>query len=395
MKSLSWQISFFILTLFLFSELKAQEYNADKESRILYLFEKSRELAAENNYTLAAKNCKEILSLDSLNTDAAILLARIYSWNAQYDSAATIISEILEKHPSSYDALEAATDNEFAAGRYKSSIEYAKIAQKHFPDKEVFKSKEIRADLELKRGQKSNRIHIQFWSDFIEGNDPWLFGSFTYTKKFKKSGSLSLRYNYANRYQKSGHQFEADAYPILSKRIYLYLNAGLSNSINFPFLRAAVEPYIKLPAGFEASAGIRYMSFVKESLLSFKEGEVIILTGTIGKYSGNWWFSVRPYFSYSDNNWSTSATLTTRRYLSDPDSFISLNLGTGFSPDLQQYAYNPDLQYLKSNRLQLDYQQKFANWYIFNLGAGYAREEFQNNIAKNRFTLIAGLTFIL
>ena len=104
------------------------------------------------------------------------------------------------------------------------------------------------------------------------------------------------------------------------------------------------------------------MSFVKESLLSFKEGEVIILTGTIGKYSGNWWFSVRPYFSYSDNNWSTSATLTTRRYLSDPDSFISLNLGTGFSPDLQQYAYNPDLQYLKSNRLQLDYQQKFANW---------------------------------
>ena len=92
MKSLSWQISFFILTLFLFSELKAQEYNADKESRILYLFEKSRELAAENNYTLAAKNCKEILSLDSLNTDASILLARIYSWNAQYDSAATIIT---------------------------------------------------------------------------------------------------------------------------------------------------------------------------------------------------------------------------------------------------------------------------------------------------------------
>ena len=36
-----------------------------------------------------------------------------------------------------------------------------------------------------------------------------------------------------------------------------------------------------------------------------------------------------------------------------------------------------------------------TNWYIFNLGAGYAREEFQNNIAKNRFTLIAGLTFIL
>ena len=58
MKSLNWQISFFILTLFLFSELKAQEYNAEKESRILYLFEKSRELAAENNYTLAAKIAK-------------------------------------------------------------------------------------------------------------------------------------------------------------------------------------------------------------------------------------------------------------------------------------------------------------------------------------------------
>ena len=395
MRPLNWQLSLLIFALFCSPQLKAQEYNAEKESRILYLFEKSRELAADKNYSLAAKNCREILSLDSLNIDASILLARIYSWNAQYDSAATIITEILTKHPSSYDALEAAADNEFAAGRYKSSVEYAIIAQKHFPDKEVFKSKEIRADLELKRALKSNRFHLQFWSDFIDGNDPWVFGSATYTKKFKKSGSLSVRYNYANRYQKSGHQFEADAYPIISKSIYFYLNAGLSNSINFPFLRTAVEPYIKLPAGFEASAGIRYMSFVKEGLLSFKEGEVIILTGTIGKYTGNWWFSARPNFSHSDNNWSTSATLTARRYLSDPDSFISLNLGTGFSPDLQQYAYNPDLQYLKSNRLQLDYQQKFANWYIFNLGAGYAREEFQSSIAKNRVTLIAGFTFIL
>ena len=389
---------FYILTLFAllsFSILGAQTTDPDRESRILYLFEKSKEYATTKQYQKAISSCREILSMDSINTDAAVLLGRVYLWSEKYDSSAIILSQVLKSNPSHFDALEAMCDNEFAAGRVSGSIDLSRRALEIFPDNKIFTAKLNRAEIKLKTEKRSNRIHIQFWSDVIEDNQPWFFGSVTYTKKFKKAGSVSLRYNYANRFNRTGHQLEADAYPVINKSIYLYLNAGISNSINFPFLRAAVEPYFKLPAGFEASAGVRYMSFEKQNLLNFGSGKVLIITGTIGKYAGNWWFSVRPYFSYSDREWSSSATLTARRYFSDADSFLSANFGTGFSPDLQQYAFDQELEYLKSNRILLEYQQKFSRWYIINLSAGYAREELQSSVSKNRFTFIAGFTFIL
>lgn len=395
MKKLCCLIAFVLTTLLHYTAIYAQLNDPDRESRVLYLFEKSREYASGKQYKEAISTCKEILALDSLNKDAAVLLGRIYFWSAEYDSSAAVLSRILRTDPVHFDALEAMCDNEYAAGRFERSAEFSKKALLSYPDNPIFKAKLSRAELQLKTLRKLNRLNFQFWSDIIEDKEPWFFGSLTYTRKFKESGSVSLRYNYAQRFERTGHQIEFDIYPAINKSIYLYLNAGISNSVNFPFLRAALESYFKLPAGFESSAGIRYMSFEKQNLLNFESGKVLIFTGTIGKYAGNWWFSVRPYFSYSDLEWSTSATLTARRYFSDADSFLSASFGTGFSPDLQQYAYDQELEYLKANRMLLEYQQKFARWYIFNISAGYAREELQSGLSKNRFTLIGGFTFIL
>ena len=60
---------FYILTLFAllsFSILGAQTTDPDRESRILYLFEKSKEYATTKQYQKAISSCREILSLDSI-----------------------------------------------------------------------------------------------------------------------------------------------------------------------------------------------------------------------------------------------------------------------------------------------------------------------------------------
>src|SRR5438552_191419 len=48
-----------------------------------------------------------------------------------------------------------------------------------------------------------------------------------HAKKF----TLIPRINYANRFSKSGVQFETDIYPVITKKIYAYINAGYSNDV--------------------------------------------------------------------------------------------------------------------------------------------------------------------
>ncbi len=121
---------------------------------------------------------------------------------------------------------------------------------------------------------------------------------------------------------------------------------------------------------------------------------MLIYTGTIGKYFGSYWISLRPYFTKGTDAWSKSASITVRRYFGDEDSFISLNVGSGMSPDEQQYAFNPDMTFLKSNKISLDYQQKVAHQLIFYCGGGYAREEMRTDVKRNRFSLSAGISIL-
>jgi YaiO family outer membrane protein len=129
------------------------------------------------------------------------------------------------------------------------------------------------------------------------------------------------------------------------------------------------------------------MNFDANRIFALDSNKVIIYTGTIGKYFGSYWISVRPYFTKGTDAWSKSASLTVRRYFGNEDSYISLNLGSGMSPDEQQYAFNPDLKFLKSNKISLDYQQKIAYRFIINCGAGYAQEEVRTGVKRSRYSL--------
>ncbi|MHB8839082.1 MAG: YaiO family outer membrane beta-barrel protein [Gemmatimonadaceae bacterium] len=158
---------------------------------------------------------------------------------------------------------------------------------------------------------------------FSGSTDPWRLASVSLSRR-TKAGSVIARVNYANRFATDGVQVEADAYPRVGKKTYLYLNAGYSGATVFPEWRFGGEAFVSLPSAWEASAGFRQ--------LRFGGAPVTLFTGAVGKYVGNYWFSLRPFLRSKEGGLSASAGLTARRYFEDGDHWVGATASYGSSP---------------------------------------------------------------
>jgi len=428
MQSITTQLKKVIVLLGFFCILcsftiTTQTNKSGEPERLDTLLSKARELAYNNKRGEARVICRQILFRDSTYWDAAVLMGRTYAWDSKYDSARLVLNKVIIQKAGHYDAVDALIDVELMSDNYSQAIKFADIGLiYHSKDGSfLFKkakalnytgksqeasailnqlvqadpSNKIAGDLlsKIRNDKMVNKLTLNYWIYTFSDSDPWSFGSVAIGRKTKTFGTVTARYNYARRFGNEGHQLEFDAYPTLAKGLYMYLNVGISNKKNFPYSRFSMEPYLKLPSSFEMSLGFRYMNFDNNRFAAFDSNKVIIYTGTIGKYYGNYWFSIRPYLTPGKDGWSKSASLTVRRYLADADSYFSLVVGTGFSPDEQQYAFNPGY-YLKSNKVELEYQQKIASRFFLNCGAGYAREEIRAGTNHDRFTFDLGVSYL-
>lgn len=161
--------------------------------------------------------------------------------------------------------------------------------------------------------------HVSFSGD----TDPWHLASVALWRR-SSAGTFIARVNYANRFASDGLQLEADAYPRVSEKVYLYFNAGYSGATVFPAWRSGAEVFSALPGAWEASAGVRQ--------LRFNGVPVTMLTGAVGKYVGNYWFSVRPYVRSHDGTTAATTTFQGRRYFEDGDHWIGTSVTYGGSP---------------------------------------------------------------
>lgn len=128
---------------------------------------------------------------------------------------------------------------------------------------------------------------------------------------------------------RSGHQggqAEVEWYPLLGRTGYAYVGYAYGSSAPFPRHRGGIEYFRSLPDAFEASGGVR--------LFQFQDRKTIVLaTGTLNRYVGNFWISARPYFSLNLRHVSASANLTGRYYPGTPEEFWFIRIGAGFTPD--------------------------------------------------------------
>lgn len=224
-------------------------------------------------------------------------------------------------------------------------------------------------------------VAVDYSYVYFDGDtEPWQLTSLSLGRRTRQ-GSVIGRVNYANRFGTSGIQLEADAYPKLTDRVYAYLNTGYAPSGVFPTWRFGGEVYANLMGGWEASAGMRE--------LRFDSAQVTLYTGSLGKYAGNYWISLRPFVHPKDDGVSTSANLIARRYFADANHYVGGRLGYGNTPT-DRLAPN-ELARTRSFSAELHAARRVRADMYGVWSVSYDREELVPDRIRNRGNMTMGL----
>ncbi|HSH20735.1 MAG TPA: YaiO family outer membrane beta-barrel protein, partial [Draconibacterium sp.] len=131
---------------------------------------------------------------------------------------------------------------------------------------------------------------------------------------------------------------------------------------------------------FEGSIGLR--------LLQFTDTYVDIYTATVGKYAGNYWFSLRSFVTPDTSGTSVSGFFLTRRYFSDPENYIGLKLSYGVSPDENRDVLDSAQRLnLKKRSVRFDFNHIFNHIWIFNTGLEWGSEELTPDKMSGYYTI--------
>lgn len=358
-------------------QIQAQErtYNGNPDTS----FETARKLAFNQQRKQAQDTLVTILTKYPDYHDIRTFLGSTYSWDGDYKKARKEFDYVIKKAPENKENWVAAIKNESWADAPYEALEMSKTALKIFPNdpeisllkatalkntnntleaqnivKEIIaknpNNQNAKDFLEnLNSTLRTNTIGLRASVDlYSETFDPMQYYSLSYGKE-TKYGSIIGRLNFNRRFNENGVQAEIDMYPKITKGLYAYLNFGYANSFIFPDFRYGAELYKSLPHSLELSAGFRTLQYSTTTN---------IYTGSIGWYTGNSYWSLRPYFTPGDGGTSTSAALTYRKYRSNADNYIGFVYSMGVSPEVNQFIFDANdaaIVRLKTQRLNVGY----------------------------------------
>lgn len=387
-------ITFFTISFCASSQQKIFKGDPDRA------FEVAREMAFNGQRKQAQDSLLLILTKYPDYHDIRSFLASTYSWDGAYDKARNEFSYVLKKSPKRLDTWEAAIKNELWSESSFKALEMANKALSHFPnnpDIMYLKASAIdssgdkeRALLILEKILKDNPNHEKATSyktnlvDVLSRNvvglsasvdvysevfDPMQYYLLKYVRN-TKYGSIHAKVNVSHRFASTGAQFEVDMYPRIADGLYAYLNFGVSNSFLYPDIRYGAELHKSLPLSLEASLGFR----------ALKYSEITnIYTGSIGWYTGNSYWSFRAYVTPGEPKASKSGTLNYRKYRSNANNYLSVEVGMGFSPDIYRFDFEGNenaIINLNSQKLNLGYYfTSKNNKNAWGLQAGVSHQE--------------------
>ena len=401
--------SFLLLAFINSNSLFAQEQLSSDQ-----LFQQARTAAFDKkDYGLATELGKKALIISPDYVDIRIFLGRVYTWWDKSDSAREYFKKVLDQQPENEDAFSAYADLEYWNNQYEQSLLICENGLTFHPDSKVLLMKKAKSLMALKKNKEANnvlnnllktdpknsearslaeKINDQSAKNKLgisydlatfdkQFDDPWHIVSLDYSRN-TKAASFIGRMNYANRFKTNAVQFEADAYPRISKTFYGYLNAGLSDKSGiFPQYRGGFSLYANLPKSFEAEAGFRYLYF---------NDPTWIYTASLGKYFKNYWCNFRTYITPATESVSNSYSITTRYYFKETNYF-GVGLGTGISPD--EKANNiqlANLYKLKSYRISADYRNTFKTFNSILLSFSMLQQEYLPKVTGNQYLFSVG-----
>ena len=392
--------------------------SAQNQTNLDQQFKEAQAKAYAGQYPEAQILLQDIISQKPAYTDATILLGRTFAWEKKFPEARKEIEKVLAINPDNQDALNAIIDIGLWSENPDEAIRYADIGLSYYPNSEDFLLKKAKALIQkgdsegaalelnrlltinpsheealkllagLKKSALNNFVALRYYlALFDAGSKPWHLASAEYGRIFR-CVTLIGRVNYANRPSlfneyASGVQTEIDAYPILGKGTYAYLNAGYSDAILFfPRARFGAELFQKLPKGFEISGGARF--------LNFPDLNIVLYTASLSKYYRDFLFTLRGYASFQPGGLNPTVLFSARKYFGS-DTWVMLTVSNGIVPGVAIFANQLELQRLSSNRVAFDFQKGLGRSYFLLGGAWYEREEFNEGSFRNRYTLNIGI----
>jgi YaiO family outer membrane protein len=292
-------------------------------------------------------------------SDVRIFLGRIHTWAHEYDSARSCFQYVLQRHPDDEEAAVAFTDLEYWQDHLDSAMMVCRRGLDRHPDSRDLLIREAKIYRDTRQFQSagsvaaailridrhntaarslldeirelSSRNKLAMSYDFTyfdrQFDAPWHLVSLEYGRA-TKAGAVTARINGADRFDRSGIQYEIDAYPHISKIFYSYAEIAWSpNEGIFPQWHGGFSLYANLHGAWEGELGLRY--------LQFSGSPTWIYTGCLGKYYLNWLFSARVYLTPATTSPDVSASysLSARYYYGGADEFLGLSAGYGISPD--------------------------------------------------------------
>lgn len=393
-KSICIKIIILFLSIAGISKTFSQIENVDSS------FQVARTLAFSSKYDESILLCKRILEKSPQYQDVQVLLGRIYFWNNQTDSAILILSESIKLNPYQ-DAYIALSDIQRWNSNLLDALKTSENGLKFFPSSEELFIRKIKVLVELedyneaypiidslidknkknselrqlaesiKMKRSKNIFAITYDYDYFDKqfNDPWHNISMSYGRQTKYLGRVITRANFGNRFASNGAQIEMDAYPTLGKKMYAYINAGYSPSHIFPTYRSGISVYRNFPRAFEGELGLRVLYF---------SNTTILYVASIGKYTGNFWFSARQtLISFENaNKIFPSYSFITRYYGKTTYDFVTLTLGYGLTPDDRVRELLLENVKMKNYNMKLSVQKLFSRNNIFSLNTGIVRGEY-------------------
>ena len=355
------------------------------------LFHQARHQAFDNHqYADAITICKKALALSPTDPDISVFLGRLYAWSHHPDSARLTFASALKQHPGYEDACIAWSDVERWNDNDSAALSICLLGLAAHPASAELRQRRTKLLAALHRlhdETAGNKIGMSY--DFVyfdrQYNDPWHLASLEYSRQ-TGLGSVIGSVNYANRFRENGIQFEAEAYPHISRLFYGYIDFGYSPQPTlFPAWRTGASLYTNLPHAFEADAGFRYLYFSSATWL---------YTFSLGKYYRNLWFNARCYLVPGQAGTSQSVTFTTRYYYGGSDDYYLLAAGTGISPDdngtIVQLA-NPHR--LQTQKLQGGWRHLIHGRHIVFAGLQWLYQEYQPGVHDHQWDLNAGYLY--
>lgn len=378
------------------------------------LLAQARTLILDGKYIEGRKIAFRALEKYPNYADILILVGRSYSWEGKNDSASIFLDRAIVASPTYADGYTAYLDNLTWAEQYDQAKDVLAKAKSNLgspvPDEITYRESRLYYFQEeyeeafalaeplfdkgfaqegmlgymqnLQRLRRTNAIGATYDYDTFQGEiSPWHTWSVYGRTRTNLTGALIARVTQSARFDDFGTLYELDAYPSIGKNGYAYLNVGGSGASFFPKFRFGASYYHNLPKAWEIEGGYRYLGFTEVTN---------IITGSLGKYAGNWWFNLRLNVIPDGSSTGTSSQLTARYYFKTSEDFFSLQLGTGVSPDEET---RDQTQLLNSYRARLGYQQLVSPKFMIYGFTGFSRDELSTDNFRNNINISLGMEY--